>query len=334
MGGIVGTRRHGQRTLGEFLRRTVNLQLAVLLAETVHGRALGFDRILDRGGDLHLDADRLARFERKLPLVTAVAQHVADDARRTIEHDFGTGAQQQLARLESPLGGVLLEIRLAEFLHVAHGQVGAFGQTGVRGAAITVERHIMGVLGESSDETGLGRTAREDDTVPQVAGREIERHPASRVVDGQGTGIAGIDDIDVVARVAEFLVITRQIGTVLGDPCLERHVLERVIGIALPLGAGRQRKRGDQGGKTRTESTYHIHYLHVIRLYPRGRRPLRGSARGSYTCNSYPRRPCCRSCRPPPGRPRGNQVTRPATLLLCRPCAYRSATARNPRLRA
>ncbi len=81
-------------------------------------------------------------------------------------------------------------------------------------------------------------------------------HPAGLLADGRTVGIARIEHIDVIA--ALLLQIARQIGTVLGNPRLERHALEVVVRFADLAGTRGQKERSGRHEADATHQGSHI----------------------------------------------------------------------------
>ena len=117
----------------------------------------------------------------------------------------------------------------------------------------------MGVLGESTEQPGLGSTPREDDLTAQIAARKVQLHPAHRIGNNHIGGIrpvglvvgrlrlAGIEHLQIITRRPERLVVVRQLGTMLGDPGFERLVFECIIRFGeLPGTRDHRQKAGDE----------------------------------------------------------------------------------------
>ena len=258
--GILGVGRQGHDPVGGLFGRTVNPQTALLATIGIHGRTLGLQRILDRVADGHLDPHGLACGEGEIPLVTAAGRQVAHHARRTIERHARALAQQK-RQLDFAPGIVAVEIGhviFAQRLLVAHGQISRFGQPGVAGTAITVERHVMGILGERTRQLGLAGAAGDDNLVRrQIAAREIELHPTNRIVDGPGAGIARVEHLYIITRIAEPLPVAQQLGLVLSHPRLQRQILQLIVGFGLLPGTRNGQQQGGHGGQTQTDITHH-----------------------------------------------------------------------------
>ena len=226
---------------------------AVGLGESIDQRTFGLQRVFIDAANLHLHDEGALGAERILPLVTAVAAQTArtDDARRHIEPHDVTLTQKVL-----PVDPLFPGILLAEMQRIAHGQVSALDQSGVRGAAIAVIRHVMGVFGEGPELIGFRSAAREGDVTAQVAAREIELHPADRIVHWFGIGIASLKHIDVIAALG--LVIFQQFGMLLRHIRFEGLILELVVRLGLIFGTGGQQRDAGCREVQKTGDQFHI----------------------------------------------------------------------------
>ena len=232
---------------------------AVGLGESIDQRTFGLQRVFIDAANLHLHDEVALGAERILPFVTAVAAQTArtDDARRHIEPHLGALAQQEFRfEVESILLLFEFDVLLAEMQRIAHGQVSAFDQSGVRGAAVAVIRHVMGVFGEGPELIGFRSAAREGDVAAQVAAREIELHPADRIVHRFGIGIASLKHIDVIAALG--LVIFQQFGMLLRHIRFEGLILELVVRLGLIFGTGGQQRDAGCREVQKTGDQFHI----------------------------------------------------------------------------
>ena len=243
----IGRTNDGLRLFVGFL--AVDQPAAVAVAEFVHVFTLAFEGVADRIADLHRDNERTVGAQRifarrTLPFIASrTLDAVADDGRGHVKLYLGADAELQLGRGETALGIVfiLVEILLVEFQRVAHGQPRALHQSRIFGAAIAVKRHIMGILGKSARQLGVGCTACEDNIAGQIAPREVERHPDRLLVERIFIRLPGIEYVDIITAVG--LVVLHQIGTVLGHPRFERLILELNVRFVFVFRTGCQRQK-------------------------------------------------------------------------------------------